>query len=368
MTGPYLLSEAHNEFVLWGCYSFGELRLADGEQQLITSCGAVCEGELDETAQDQQCDQPQDKRSGNHGCSKCNGLGCCQTPVPIGRASYVVRLTSTLGPGIDSKAFIAEEGWFDPGTTAEALSTAERTSIVPMVLAWTIISGGVLLGNTVCHRVLGNIEYCHSSYSSCTTRYHPYHDDHISGYTCKCWHGYQGNPYLPDGCQDIDECAFPNTRCYGTCTNIPGGYLCECPHGTNGDPNIRNGCSKSHPGLSIGLGVGSGAVFLLLVLFSMFLLRKIKSRRKKKLRQKYFKQNRGQLLQQLVCQRTDIAERMIITLKELEKATNNFDKARELGSGGHGMVYKGILSSLHVVAVKKSKIIVQREIDDFINE
>ncbi|KAF8690804.1 hypothetical protein HU200_041195 [Digitaria exilis] len=252
--------------------------------------------------------------------------------------------------------FISEEGWF-----RQSNASWSSLSVIPAVLAWAI-------GNATCPKDLGSTA-CHSSYSTCKNIGRPY-GKHLNSYTCSCWHGYQGNPYLPDGCQDIDECTLPD-KCYGSCTNIPGKYLCECPQGSSGDPSIPNGCVKSNAsrtGFILGLGAGMGAALLFLVLGTAFLIHKIKERRKKILTEKFFKQNRGRLLEQLVCHRTDIGERMVITLEELEKATNNFDKSRELGGGGHGIVYKGILSTLHVVAIKKSKIVVQREIDDFINE
>ncbi|XP_066323779.1 wall-associated receptor kinase 3-like [Miscanthus floridulus] len=96
-------------------------------------------------------------------------------------------------------------------------------------------------------------------------------------------------------------------------------------------------------------------------------MRKIKLQKAKKMKQKFFDQNHGLLLQQLISRNTDIGERMIITLRELEKATDNFDSSRLVGGGGHGVVFKGIMD-LHVVAIKKSKIVVQREIDELINE
>uniref|UniRef100_A0A0E0PJW6 Wall-associated receptor kinase galacturonan-binding domain-containing protein n=1 Tax=Oryza rufipogon TaxID=4529 RepID=A0A0E0PJW6_ORYRU len=59
----------------------------------------------------------------------------------------------------------------------------------------------------------------------------------------------------------------------------------------------------------------------------------VKQRRVKKLKEKFFKQNHGLLLQQLISKNTNFGERMIITLEELQKATNNFDRSlqREIG-------------------------------------
>ncbi|RLM58854.1 putative wall-associated receptor kinase-like 16 [Panicum miliaceum] len=93
---------------------------------------------------------------------------------------------------------------------------------------------------------------------------------------------------------------------------------------------------------------------LILALSTMIILQELKKRRIRKQRQRFFKQNHGQLLQQLVCQRADIAQRMIVTEEELERATNNFDKAHKLGGGGHGTFYKRILSSQHIVAIKST--------------
>jgi serine/threonine protein kinase len=118
--------------------------------------------------------------------------------------------------------------------------------------------------------------------------------------------------------------------------------------------------------LFIAIGVGSGIVILLFVLAAAVIRRKVRAQKAKRRKEYFFKQNRGLLLQQLVDK--DIAERMIFSLEELEKATNSFDESRKLGGGGHGTVYKGILSDQRLVAIKRSRHAIKREIDDFINE
>ncbi|KAF8701842.1 hypothetical protein HU200_033165 [Digitaria exilis] len=202
--GLYVLSEARNEFIVWGCNIFAELRL--GSAQLITSCGSVCDGPGPGNYADNECAL---RYNGSRHCGRCYGVSCCQMPVPIGSTFYFVRLTSMLDSEEDFAAVIAEEGWLDRGVAAEAArSSGEMKAIVPAVLAWAIAGSSAQPavnetrdGEATCPTDLSSTGGCHSSYSSCTSTYDPSNTRRRRSYTCECFHGYQGNPYLPDGCQ-----------------------------------------------------------------------------------------------------------------------------------------------------------------------
>jgi len=89
------------------------------------------------------------------------------------------------------------------------------------------------------------------------------------GYLCKCNHGFQGNPYLPNNCTDIDECSIPN-KCNGICHNYDGGFNCtSCSHGKVYDPRKQK-CvmsAKEHNlilGIAIGVACGLGSIVVAL--------------------------------------------------------------------------------------------------------
>ncbi|KAJ3680229.1 hypothetical protein LUZ60_016507 [Juncus effusus] len=128
----------------------------------------------------------------------------------------------------------------------------------------------------------------------------------IGGYTCHCSDGFEGNPYVKGGCTDINECAR-NYTCQPNqkCVNTVGTYKCVCPWGMRVN--------------------GEG--------------------------------------------RCDLIGRMtIFGIEELEKTTNKFNETLIVGRGGHGIIYKGILADQRIVAVKKPKIEIDREIEEFLNE
>ncbi|KAF3598802.1 hypothetical protein F2Q69_00033104 [Brassica cretica] len=87
-----------------------------------------------------------------------------------------------------------------------------------------------------------------------------------------------------------------------------------------------------------------------------------------KRKNKFFKRNGGLLLQQKLNTREGNVTTKIFTSRELEKATENFNENRILGQGGQGTVYKGMLVDGRTVAVKKSKVIDEDKLQEFINE
>ena len=115
-----------------------------------------------------------------------------------------------------------------------------------------------------------------------------------------------------------------------------------------------------------GLSIGGGSLLLLVGSFGLY--KGVKKRREIIRKQKFFKRNGGLLLQQQLSSIETIEKTKIFTFKELEMATDNFNKSRILGQGGQGTIYKGMLNDGRIIAVKRSKIIDESQLEQFINE
>ncbi|XP_017609153.2 wall-associated receptor kinase-like 22, partial [Gossypium arboreum] len=122
----------------------------------------------------------------------------------------------------------------------------------------------------------------------------------------------------------------------------------------------------------IGCSTGIGTLFLLLATWSVYKV--LKRKQKIMLKQKYFQRNGGLLLQQHLSSNEGNVEKIkLFTSKEMDKATDHYNKNRILGQGGQGTVYKGMLIDGSIVAIKKSKMVEgmkfsENKIEQFINE
>lgn len=110
-----------------------------------------------------------------------------------------------------------------------------------------------------------------------------------------------------------------------------------------------------------------GLLFLTALIYALYkIIKKTKVKRRKG---RFFKRNGGVLLKQQ--NETDsglVNKTILFTSRELEKATDQFSENRILGRGGQGTVYKGMLTDGRIVAIKKSKIVDESQIEQFINE
>ncbi|OMO60626.1 hypothetical protein COLO4_33788 [Corchorus olitorius] len=263
-----------------------------------------------------------------------------------------------FGTSIRSYAFVVEENEFNFSSTN--LKDLQNVDKLPMSVDWSI-------GNETCAAVKQKMLP-----SACQEHSECYDLDNMSGYRCRCLEGYEGNPYVPNGCQDIDECKNSTlNNCDKICTNTEGSYTCSCPKGYHGDgrkDGQGQGCiaDRSHV-IEITVGVGVGAALLLVA--STWLFWAFKRWKLIKLKENFFRKNGGLMLQQELSRRdTSTETAKIFSAEELETATNNYDESRIIGRGGYGTVYKGTLADGRIVAIKKSQVVDASQIDQFINK
>nr|XP_051202127.1 wall-associated receptor kinase 1-like [Lolium perenne] len=269
----------------------------------------------------------------------CTGHGCCQAPVPPeaeprSRSTFSVALYPRNNTRRDvypcSYGMLVEESWYNfstPDTGGYETLPKKFPRGVPFVFDFAIRNGTCPAEGQrppADHACVSDNSYCATATNG-------------QGYVCKCSQNYEGNPYIKNGCQDIDECEDPvKYPCQGTCKNKPGDYDCLCKAGMKGDAKKGN-CTEKFPTVAKAVVGAIGGLFLIALLSFLVLLRKEKRKTKE-----FYAKNGGPTLEKAKI--IKIFKRG--ALKHILKSSN------VIGKGGFGEVYKGTVGD-EIVAIKK---------------
>ncbi|CAN8305031.1 unnamed protein product [Cochlearia groenlandica] len=296
--------------------------------------------------------------SGRGQNTSCLGYRCCQAKIPSDRLQLIgIKIESLDTSGGCKVAFLTEDTYTPSSIVETELVYAKGYATVE--LGWFIDLAHNLSAYVTEHCMKnGSIGNSVSNTRSCICSYGNYLKRSYT--SCRCNYGYRGNPYLSSGCIDIDECdeakAEGGNGCGEgyDCVNRAGSFECQ---------------QRKSKTLAIILGISIGFGLLVLAAGAWWLYKFIRKQREIKRKKRFFQRNGGLLLQQqLTSNEGNLEKTRVFSTIELEKATESFSVNRVLGQGGQGTVYKGMLVDGRIVAVKKSKLVDEDKLEEFINE
>jgi len=330
-----VLSADENKVIVLGCRSMAYM-LSD---TYIIGCLSTCDEPL---------------RNGS--CSRT--VGCCQADLPRGVRYYegffnsFYNTTAIWRQTPCNYVTVMEMAAFNFSTTylTTRVFYDADDSRTPVVMEW-----GITRETCQQAKINRTAPYaCVSDHSDCV--------DGDAGYRCRCSDGFRGNPYIQDGCKDIDECLENVTYpCAGICENTLGNFTCSCPRGRD---MVNGVCVKNRRSTWMAPVVGAsvGLVALVIGITCAYLVRE--RRKLHRVKQRYFRQHGGLLLFEEMKSQQGVAFK-IFSEEELQQATNMFEAQQVLGHGGHGTVYRGVLKSGVVVAVKRCTTIDEQQKKEF---
>ena len=189
MTGSPFVFSSSNIFIARGCNNRALLNRIEPE---IVGCSSTC------GANNLTSSSTEGKEN-----SYCSGNNCCQTTIPSSLQVFSASLGNAEDPINDQGrnqckvAFIVEEEWFQNNISSPEV--VQDMQYVPVILDWVMQYTDIPEGVTL----YSDAMYCEPPMNSSTSGRWGLRTETLysNSTTCRCnWPGYDGNPYLPDGC------------------------------------------------------------------------------------------------------------------------------------------------------------------------
>lgn len=173
----FSVSSTRNKITVVGCDTFAAIRRLGTSESMNATTGCPA-----------WCNTLENVKNG-----LCFGVGCCQMDIPRGLTEFELSSRSLMNHTRSQSfspcgfAFVSQEGYYN-FSGADLLGFQNVTNLsFPVLIDWAV-------ENLTCSVARRNrtTYACRSQNSECR--------DSLNGYHCFCQTGFEGNPYLVEGC------------------------------------------------------------------------------------------------------------------------------------------------------------------------